>query len=60
MTATIHAELYQIPMFIREGSGIKPGDLYVEYRESLAIAQKKPDLSKLDAAVREWFERNKR
>lgn len=59
-TIRVHAGLYQIPLFIRDGSGIALGDLHQQYRESLAIAQKKPDLAKLDAELRERFERNKR
>jgi len=58
-TETIRAELYQIPMFTREGSDIATGDLIREFRESLAIAQKKPDLAKLDAELKEWFDHNK-
>jgi alpha-glucosidase (family GH31 glycosyl hydrolase) len=54
-TVTVGAELYQIPLFVRVGSGIDLGDLNREYRESLEIAQKKPDLKALDAEVREWF-----
>jgi alpha-D-xyloside xylohydrolase len=56
---TVDAELYQIPLFVRVGSGIDLGDLNREYRESLLIAQRKPDLKLLDGEVREWFEKNR-
>jgi alpha-glucosidase (family GH31 glycosyl hydrolase) len=56
-TVTVQADLYQIPLFIRVGSGMNLGDLNREYQESLQIAQKKPDLKLLDAGVREWFEK---
>ncbi len=45
------------PLFIRAGSNIKLGDLHQEYKESVAIAQKKPDLKALDAEVKAWFEK---
>lgn len=59
-TVTVDAELYQIPLFIRVGSGLSLGDLNREYQESLLIAQKKPDLKLLDAGVRQWFEKNRK
>ena len=58
-TITVNAELHQIPLFIRVGSSLLLGDLNQEYRESLVIAQKKPDLKALDAEVRTWFEKFK-
>jgi alpha-glucosidase (family GH31 glycosyl hydrolase) len=58
-TVTVAAELYQIPLFVRVGSGMHLGDLNREYQESLQIAQKKPDLKLLDAGVKEWFEKNR-
>jgi alpha-D-xyloside xylohydrolase len=51
-TAEVPAELNQIPLFIRVGSKLELGDLNREYTESLAIAQQKPDLARLEAA--EW------
>lgn len=57
-TIRVHAELYQVPLFIRDGSPLAFGDLDQQYRESLAIALKKPDLGKMDSELREWFERN--
>jgi alpha-D-xyloside xylohydrolase len=58
-TLTVHAELHQIPLFIRSGSKIKLGDLNREFTESISIAQKMPDLRALDAEVKLWFERLK-
>jgi alpha-glucosidase (family GH31 glycosyl hydrolase) len=58
-TITVNAELHQIPIFIRVGSNIELGDLNKEWRESHAIAEKKPDLATLDAEVRTWFEKHK-
>lgn len=55
-TVTVHAELHQIPLFIRAGSNIDVGDLEQEYQQSVAIAAKKPDLKSADAAVKRWFE----
>lgn len=59
-TITVRAELHQIPLFIRVGSRVKLGDLNQEYKESLAIAQQRPDLKTLDADVKAWFEKTKR
>jgi hypothetical protein len=39
---------------------LKLGDLNQESKESLEIAQKKPDLKRLDADVKAWFEKRKR
>ncbi len=59
-TITVHAELHQMPLFIRVGSNIELGDLNKEWSESLAIAQTKPDLKALDAEVKAWFENRHR
>jgi len=58
-TITVKAEMYQIPIFVREGSGVDLGDLNREWQESVAIASKKPDLKALDAEVTAWFEKYK-
>jgi len=42
---------------IRLGARLALGDLEREYRESVAAAQKKPDLKALDAEARTWFEK---
>jgi len=54
----VQAELHQIPLFIRSGSPLQLGDLNQEYRESLAIAERKPDLKALDAQLKAWFEKH--
>ncbi len=54
---TVEAELHQIPLFVRVGSDVQIGDLNKEYRESQAIAEKRPDLKALDAEVKAWFEK---
>lgn len=58
-TINVSAELHQIPLFIRAGSNVKLGDLNQEWQESLAIAQKRPDLKALDAELKAWFEKSK-
>jgi alpha-D-xyloside xylohydrolase len=52
---TVHADVHQIPLFVREGSGIDLGDLNREYEEALAAAKRRPDLKALDAGVTAWF-----
>jgi alpha-glucosidase (family GH31 glycosyl hydrolase) len=54
-TVTVHADVHQIPLFVREGSGLDLGDLNREYDESLAAAKRRPDLKALDAALAAWF-----
>jgi alpha-D-xyloside xylohydrolase len=58
-TITVPAELHQIPIFVREGSGLELGDLNREWRESAEIAAHKPDLKALEAEVIAWFEKNR-
>jgi alpha-D-xyloside xylohydrolase len=55
-TITVRAELHQVPIFLRVGSKLKLGDLDREYREALAIAERRPDLKTLDAEVKTWFD----
>jgi alpha-D-xyloside xylohydrolase len=55
-TVTVHAELYQMPLFIRVGSHVEVGDLNREWRESVDAAHNKPDLKALDAGVKQWFD----
>jgi alpha-D-xyloside xylohydrolase len=57
-TITVKSELHQMPIFVREGSGIKLGDLNREWRESVEIASHKPDLMQLDAGVVAWFQQD--
>jgi len=56
----VNAELHQLPIFVRVGSTVKLGDLNKEYKESRAIADKRPDLKKLDAEVRAWEDRRQK
>ena len=56
-TITVSAELHQIPLFVRVGSQVNPGDLNQEWQESHVIAEKKPDLKTLDAELKAWFEK---
>ncbi|MBN2242990.1 MAG: hypothetical protein JW793_09900 [Acidobacteria bacterium] len=52
---TVPAEMHQIPLFIRVGSGIELGDLNKEYEEALLNAGQRPDLSRLDAELSAEF-----
>lgn len=54
-TAEVPAEMHQIPLFIRVGSGLELGDLNLEYKEALAIAKQQPDLERLDAELKSQF-----
>ncbi|HEU4479873.1 MAG TPA: hypothetical protein VFR80_15245, partial [Pyrinomonadaceae bacterium] len=54
-TITVKAELHQLPLFIRDGSSVEPGDLNVEWNESRVIAERKPDLKALDEELKLWF-----
>jgi alpha-D-xyloside xylohydrolase len=54
-TIAVKSELHQMPIFVREGSGIKLGDLKKEWQDSVEIASRKPDLKALDAGVLTWF-----
>jgi alpha-glucosidase (family GH31 glycosyl hydrolase) len=47
-TVTIKTPWHKIPIFIREGSNVKLGDLNKLYNESLNIARKKPDMKELE------------
>ena len=58
-TITAHVELHQIPLYIKDGSTLQLGDLNREWEDSVAAAHQRPDLKKLDAEVRQWFENHK-
>jgi alpha-glucosidase (family GH31 glycosyl hydrolase) len=58
-TVTVKAELHQIPLFVRLDANLQLGDLNADYRESLAIAQQKPDLRRLDAELKAWYEKQR-
>ncbi len=49
---TVKTAMHQIPLFVRVGSKVEIGDLNGLYKESLKKAEKKPDLSLLQKAVR--------
>jgi alpha-D-xyloside xylohydrolase len=55
-TTTVEADVHQLPLFVRVGSNVQLGDLNQEWKESQAIAEKKPDLKKLDAELKQWFD----
>jgi alpha-D-xyloside xylohydrolase len=57
-TISVGAAPHQIPLFVRVGSSINLGNLEQEWRESVTIAQKKPDLKVLEASVNAWFAKN--
>jgi len=54
-TIKVKADLHQMPIFIREGSGMDLGDLNKEWQESVTIAAQKPDLKELESEVKAWF-----
>jgi alpha-D-xyloside xylohydrolase len=45
---TVAVPAYKIPLFIRKGCSIDPGNLHELYNESLEIAAEKPDLASLE------------
>jgi alpha-D-xyloside xylohydrolase len=55
-TITVPAEVHQIPIFTRVGSAIDLGDLHKEWADAVRIAQTPPDLRKLDAELKGWFD----
>ena len=57
-TVAVNAAPHQLPLFVRVGSSINLGNLNQEWQESVTIAQKKPNLKALDAAVKDWFVKN--
>src|ERR1700752_520610 len=58
-TITVPAASHQLQLFIRVGAKVELGDLNREWKESLEIAGKKPDLRKLDADLKAWFQRQR-
>jgi alpha-D-xyloside xylohydrolase len=61
-TISVKAELHQMPLFVREGAAVADaiGDLNREWADSLTIARAPPDLKRLDAEVKAWFEKTQR
>jgi alpha-D-xyloside xylohydrolase len=56
---TVAAPLHQVPLFVRVGATVDLGDLEREWAESRAAAEQRPDLARLDGAVRLWFDGRK-
>lgn len=52
----MHADLHQIPLFIRVGADAELVDLAQECRDAVEVASKKRDLKALDAEVKLWFD----
>ena len=50
-TITVAAAPHQLPLFIRVGATVEVGDLNREWKESQEIADRKPDLKKLDGEL---------
>jgi len=55
-TITVDADVHQIPIFVRVGSGLNLGDLEQEWQDSLALARERPNLAALEQRVNAWFE----
>jgi alpha-glucosidase (family GH31 glycosyl hydrolase) len=58
-TITVAAETHQLPLFVRVGSSVNPGELEREWQESQAIARTRPDLAALERSVNGWFSKNR-
>jgi alpha-glucosidase (family GH31 glycosyl hydrolase) len=58
-TITVNAEPHQLPLFLRVGSKVDVGDLNKEWKESVEIANKRPDLKVLDAELKSWWDGRK-
>jgi len=56
-TVSVTTEPYQLPLFIRAGSSLKPWNLKQLWTESVEIARRKPDLRALEAGINAWFEK---
>ena len=56
---TVPADAHQLPLFVRVGSKLDLGDLNKEWKESLEIASKHPDLKALDAELRSWWDKQR-
>jgi len=50
-SVTVSADVHQIPLFVREGSGLDLGDLNREWDDAVAAANARPDLKALDAEL---------
>jgi len=58
-TVTVAAAAHQLPLFVRVGSKLDLGDLNQDWKESLEMAAKRPDLKALDAELRAWWDKQK-
>jgi alpha-D-xyloside xylohydrolase len=58
-TVVVDADLHQLPLFVRVGASVNLGDLNQEWKDALVIAEKKPDLTALDAGLKAWWESQK-
>ncbi|HEV8367431.1 MAG TPA: TIM-barrel domain-containing protein [Pyrinomonadaceae bacterium] len=58
-TITVTADTHQLPLFVRVGATLSLGDLNKEWKESLEIANKKPDLKALDAELKAWWDKQR-
>ena len=58
-TISVHAELHQMPVFVRVGAKLDLCDLNQEWTDAMAAANTRPDLKPLDAEVKAWFEKHK-
>jgi len=56
-SVTVAADAHQLPLFVRVGSKLDLGDLNKEWKESLEIASKHPDLKALDAELKSWWDK---
>jgi alpha-glucosidase (family GH31 glycosyl hydrolase) len=56
-SVTVAADAHQLPLFVRVGSKLDLGDLNKEWKESLEIAAKRPDLKALDAELKSWWDK---
>lgn len=50
-SVTVAAGVHQIPLFVREGSGLDLGDLNREWEDAVAAVKTHPDLKALDAEL---------
>jgi alpha-glucosidase (family GH31 glycosyl hydrolase) len=56
-TITVNAGLHQMPVFVRVGSNVELGDLNQEWTDAVAAANMRPDLKRLDAELKAWFDK---
>ena len=56
-SVTVSADAHQLPLFVRVGSKLDLGDLNKEWKESLEIAARRPDLKALDAKLKSWWDK---